>query len=581
MYETALPGLLRVEEHTAQLSREKAREFQRAFKDREIAVLSSSTTFELGVDLGDLDVVFLRNIPPEAFNYAQRVGRAGRRPGRCGFAITYCRRSPHDLYHFARPDRMLKGHTTPPILRLRNERILLRHMTAVVLGRFFRAHPTRFGEVRHFFVDLLEPRAVSDVRRFLEERKPDLEAILRTVVPWDMWAATGLNDGTWVDLIAGRDAGGQPSRLLDAEAELASDYRRVRQLERESSEQRDHGRAEWAKRRARDLEKEDVLSFLSRKAVIPKYGFPVDVVGLDTQGKGSEVDLQRDRGIAITEYAPTAKIVANKKLWESYGVKLVPERAWPRRRYRKCTVHNRFDVWDEAEGEKAPGPPCCDRMTRPKTYIIPWFGFVSSIDGPKEPEQRPEKMFSSRPFFIGLAGADRGFIDLPSGRPLIRLTKACPGKMGVICEGRRGNGFYVCPACGAGFRDRKVPHRSPQGLECRTPPDLVMLGHEFTTDVVRVDFLCTPPLGIPDLIWFTYSVAYALAGGASEVLEVPSTDLSATVGHPEGRDLPPIILYDNVPGSGWRGSRSSPGRGRHNAEVPGGCSSSGRRQVRV
>ncbi|MDN5364931.1 MAG: hypothetical protein PWP44_134 [Thermacetogenium sp.] len=515
MYETALPGLLRVEEHTAQLSREKAREFQRAFKDREIAVLSSSTTFELGVDLGDLDVVFLRNIPPEAFNYAQRVGRAGRRPGRCGFAITYCRRSPHDLYHFARPDRMLKGHTTPPILRLRNERILLRHMTAVVLGRFFRAHPTRFGEVRHFFVDLLEPRAVSDVRRFLEERKPDLEAILRTVVPWDMWAATGLNDGTWVDLIAGRDAGGQPSRLLDAEAELASDYRRVRQLERESSEQRDHGRAEWAKRRARDLEKEDVLSFLSRKAVIPKYGFPVDVVGLDTQGKGSEVDLQRDRGIAITEYAPTAKIVANKKLWESYGVKLVPERAWPRRRYRKCTVHNRFDVWDEAEGEKAPGPPCCDRMTRPKTYI------------------------------------------------------------------RRGNGFYVCPACGAGFRDRKVPHRSPQGLECRTPPDLVMLGHEFTTDVVRVDFLCTPPLGIPDLIWFTYSVAYALAGGASEVLEVPSTDLSATVGHPEGRDLPPIILYDNVPGSGWRGSRSSPGRGRHNAEVPGGCSSSGRRQVRV
>ncbi|MBC7292758.1 MAG: hypothetical protein H5T84_01400, partial [Thermoleophilia bacterium] len=171
MYRTDLPGLLRVEEHTAQLGREKAREFQQAFKDGHIGVLSSSTTFELGVDLGDLDTVFLRNIPPEAFNYAQRVGRAGRRPGHCGFAVSYCRRSPHDLYHFARPERMLKGLTSPPVLRLSNQKILLRHVTAVVLGRFFRANPGRFGVVRDFFVDLAAPQAVADVKQFARQHR--------------------------------------------------------------------------------------------------------------------------------------------------------------------------------------------------------------------------------------------------------------------------------------------------------------------------------------------------------------------------------------------------------------------------
>ncbi len=147
LYEEDLPGLLRVEEHTAQLDKEKAREFQREFKEGKIHVLSCSTTFELGVDLGDLDTIFLRNVPPEAFNYAQRVGRAGRRSGYPGFALTYCRRAPHDLYHFAEPERMLNGVVRPPVLTLRNEKIVTRHMTAVALSRFFRECSERFRTV--------------------------------------------------------------------------------------------------------------------------------------------------------------------------------------------------------------------------------------------------------------------------------------------------------------------------------------------------------------------------------------------------------------------------------------------------
>ncbi|MCL6431196.1 MAG: helicase C-terminal domain-containing protein [Anaerolineae bacterium] len=76
--------MFRIEEHTAQITPRKAQEFQEDFRKGNIQILSCSTTFELGVDLGDLDIVFLRNVPPESFNYAQRVGRAGRRSVRIG-----------------------------------------------------------------------------------------------------------------------------------------------------------------------------------------------------------------------------------------------------------------------------------------------------------------------------------------------------------------------------------------------------------------------------------------------------------------------------------------------------------------
>ena len=133
LYESPdLPAAMVAEEHTAQIESGEARRRQEEFKQGLTHLLSSSTTFEVGVDLGDLDVVFLRNVPPEPFNYTQRVGRAGRRD-RPGLALTYCRRNPHDLYHYADPeDRVIAGRVQPPRLRMRNEKIILRHMVSVV-----------------------------------------------------------------------------------------------------------------------------------------------------------------------------------------------------------------------------------------------------------------------------------------------------------------------------------------------------------------------------------------------------------------------------------------------------------------
>jgi len=110
--------------------------------------------------------------------------------------------------------------------------------------------------------------------------------------------------------------------------------------------------------------------------------------------------------------------------------------------------------------------------------------------------------------------------------------------MVVLCEGRRGDGFYLCGACGAGFRKRELKHRTPQGQECNGTLDQVSLGHEFVTDVLQPQFRSAPRSSL-DRVWFTFSLAYALAEGAAEVLEVPSINLSTTVAHSDQLALPP------------------------------------------
>ncbi len=549
LYEQMLPGSLRVEEHTAQLEKEKAREFQREFREGRIQVLSCSTTFELGVDLGDLDTIFLRNVPPESFNYAQRVGRAGRRSDYPGFAITYCKRSPHDLYHFAEPQKMLSGKCRPPVLTLRNEKIITRHMVAVALSYFFRALRERFINVENLFRDLSKPSGVRDFEAFLRERRSKIESILLNIVPEDMADKVGLTDASWIEKITGENR-----RFALAEAEVSSDYKRIQRLEDEAINLRDYHTANWAKKRAETIAKEDVLSFLSRKAVIPKYGFPVDVVELDTQRtnqnrEATEVSLERDLSIAISEFAPTSKLVANKKEWTSYGLKKVAGKEWDRKWYVRCATHNVFLKWKE--GEPSPTEMPCGCRFRSYKYVIPQFGFITSKDKPESPKTRPPKIFSTRPYFAGYSVSSSVLhpqsILMPVSAPLVSVTKASPGLMVVLCEGRKGSGFYLCNICGAAFRDNKrLPHQTPQGQECLGTLDNISLGHEFVTDVLQLQFHQSPA-GTVDRVAFGLSLAFAIVEGAAEVLEVSSTDLCATVSY-SSHPVLPIILYDDVPG---------------------------------
>ncbi|MEW6244892.1 MAG: helicase-related protein [Bacillota bacterium] len=543
LYLEIVPAAIRVEEHTAQIDKDRARELQDDFKHGRIQVLSCSTTFELGVDLGDLDTILLRNVPPESFNYAQRVGRSGRR-GVPGLAVTYCKRSPHDVYHFQDPERILQGKIQPPALTITNLKILTRHATATVLSKYFRSHPSEFGSVKRFFGDLGTPRVVENVRRFIDEHKADITRELKDIMPKETWQMLGLLDGTW-----DREIAGPESQLRYGEMELSGDYRAVADLEIRAQKAKDYNTAKWAVDRARTIEDEDVLSFLSRKAIIPKYGFPVDVVELDIHRKSDDesagVVLQRDLSIAISEFAPTSEVIANKRVWKSHGLKKVAGYAWERVCYSRCIRHALFQEY--RAGEAPPTEKCCTRMMHGE-YIVPKFGFIKKRGMALIPQRRPSRVFSSRPYFVSSADSDIQTIDMPSNEPLTRITHATPGYMVVLCEGRRGRGFYICPECGTGSDRLLRTHKTALDEPCRGRfEEGLALGHKFVTDVVKVTLL-HHNLGPEDPTWFAYSVGYALSAAAASVLSVPLTDLSATIAYARGGTVPPIVLYDNVPG---------------------------------
>jgi hypothetical protein len=471
---------------------------------------------------------------------------AGRRAGSPGFAVTYCRRGPHDLYHFADPVRLLSGRTKPPSISLHNERVAERHVAAIVLSEFFRHNQNRFNKVRDLVEDWAAPSFASAVSTFLGNARQQLETDLQAVFPPHLIGRLGINDGSWMRHIAGEE-----SRLALAEAEVASDFRLADDMEIRSRNSGQYQQAGWSQRRNTTIADEDVLSFLSRKAIIPKYGFPVDVVELDTHrtgtGQGYDVTLARDLTIAIGEFAPTSTLVAGKREWQSYGLKKVPEKEWERKKYRVCHRHNLMVTWNE--GEPAPPLSCGDSAPERK-YVIPRFGFVTSTKPPRAPARRPTRLFTTRPYFLSPAGAERGEnrVEGTNG-PLATIRKAIPGRMAVLSEGRRARQFYICNGCGAGFIEPCATHRTPWNSDCRGTLSRVSLGHEFVTDVVQVEFHRAPPPEDlrSDSAGLGLGIATALLEGMAEVIDVPSADLSVTIGRGGSAGLPVIVLYDAVP----------------------------------
>jgi hypothetical protein len=181
-------------------------------------------------------------------------------------------------------------------------------------------------------------------------------------------------------------------------------------------------------------------------------------------------------------------------------------------------------------------------------YVVPQFGFVTKREAPRQPTARPPRLFGTRPYFVRAEGSDPGVVRIPAEATRVSVRRASPGRLIVLSEGRRGEGFYICELCGAGFRKRVREHRTAFGSPCSGTLHQLSLAHEFVTDVIQLEFHNEPDLSGTSATPFALSLAYALAEGAAAVLEVPTNDLNAVVRGGLGGAVPPIVLYDNVPG---------------------------------
>ena len=129
---------LKSEEHTAQIEKNLAKQIEDKFRDEGVNLLSSTTTFEMGINIGDLQKVLLRNAPPSSANYVQRVGRAGRGKEKNCVCVTLCRRTKYDADAWNNPPRLMSGAVRPPTVFIQNRVIAQRHFNALVFSRFLR-----------------------------------------------------------------------------------------------------------------------------------------------------------------------------------------------------------------------------------------------------------------------------------------------------------------------------------------------------------------------------------------------------------------------------------------------------------
>lgn len=125
-------------EHTAQVNRKMAQARIKAFKDdHEINILACSTTMEMGVDIGELELVSMANVPPHPANYKQRAGRAGRAMQNKSACVTICNSDAIGLPVFEDPYKnLLARKVDTPSADLNSEQVCLRHVHSFLLREF-------------------------------------------------------------------------------------------------------------------------------------------------------------------------------------------------------------------------------------------------------------------------------------------------------------------------------------------------------------------------------------------------------------------------------------------------------------
>lgn len=291
----AAPRRLAIAELTGQtkpLSEQRQR--QRRFKDALIGpptenrlttpldVLSVTTTMEVGVDIGSLQSTVMANMPPQRFNYQQRVGRAGRSGQAVSYAVTLCRDRTHDDYYFTRSEKMT-GDTPPqPFLDLSRERIVKRVVAAECLRRAFKTlsdPPDRNADSIHgTFGQVVDwPNRAPEIATWLTQA-PEVETVVKRLCEY-----TGLDREAQECIVRWA----QNEIVLDIEAALET-----------------FGDSEV-----------ELSKLLATAGVLPMFGFPSKVRQLFEKPVRHARQLDtfavsdRSLDVAISSYAPGSEVV--------------------------------------------------------------------------------------------------------------------------------------------------------------------------------------------------------------------------------------------------------------------------------
>jgi len=326
---------LHAEEHSGQVDGETRKLLETRFRDSQdnLNVIVCTPTMELGIDIGTLSAVYLRNVPPSPSNYAQRAGRAGRK-SQASMILTFCgvgsRRGPHDQYFYRYPAKMISGKIASPRFLMDNRMLIRAHIHALILEVITLKIPQKIDGILDFEKENLpmftedapgEEEGLSRTRLagMIEEHRVEILDAINEVLAEERQFLDWLDDTFIVQtvdsFVSSFDGAfnlfrGEFSALFRELDEINIFLRRGRIPDRQRSAYK--RRRDSIEKKLRDMRNGGgdftTYRYLGSQGFLPNYGFPTQVTSLAINYKGvfgsEEAELKRDRNIALVEYAP-------------------------------------------------------------------------------------------------------------------------------------------------------------------------------------------------------------------------------------------------------------------------------------